>query len=105
MPRKCFFFLAISMIFQSTLAFLDSSPAFAQKWAIHEPRGTLKVVDLYSPSGSAMLNYAEGLVTVDKDGNVVPCLAKDWRWLDERTIEPEIRNCSREKSKNLISIT
>jgi peptide/nickel transport system substrate-binding protein len=36
-------------------------------------------------------NYAEGLVTVDKDNNFVPCLAEGWRWMDERTIEFRLR--------------
>jgi peptide/nickel transport system substrate-binding protein len=38
-----------------------------------------------------MLNYAEGLVTLDEDNNVVPCLAENWRWLDDRTIEFKLR--------------
>jgi peptide/nickel transport system substrate-binding protein len=40
---------------------------------------------------SAAVNYGETLVTLDKDSNVVPCLAKDWRWLDDRTIEFKLR--------------
>ena len=48
-------------------------------------------MDLYQPSVSAMLNYAEGLVTTDKDNKVVPCLATNWRWLDDRTIEFRLR--------------
>ena len=36
-------------------------------------------------------NYAEGLVTLDKDNNFVPCLAEGWRWIDERTIEFRLR--------------
>ncbi|MFO7737874.1 MAG: ABC transporter substrate-binding protein [Desulfatiglandaceae bacterium] len=55
------------------------------------PRGTLKVVDLWSVARSATVNYAEGLVTLDKDNNFVPCLAEGWRWIDERTIEFGLR--------------
>jgi peptide/nickel transport system substrate-binding protein len=40
---------------------------------------------------SVMLSYTEGLVTLDKDNNWVPCLAEDWRWLDDRTIEFRLR--------------
>jgi peptide/nickel transport system substrate-binding protein len=38
-----------------------------------------------------MRNYAEGLVTLDKDNNWIPCLAENWRWLDDRTIEFKLR--------------
>ncbi len=38
-----------------------------------------------------MFNYAEGLVALDKDNNWIPCLAKDWRWIDDRTIEFKLR--------------
>jgi len=66
--------------------------ALAQDWKFGaKPRGTLKVVDLLMPSASAVLNYAEGLVTLDKDNNVVPCLAKDLRYIDDRTIEFKLR--------------
>ena len=27
----------------------------------------------------------------DKDNNWAPCLAEDWRWLNERTIEFQLR--------------
>jgi ABC-type transport system substrate-binding protein len=36
-------------------------------------------------------NYAEGLVTLDKDNNFVPCLAESWKWKNERTIEFKLR--------------
>jgi peptide/nickel transport system substrate-binding protein len=38
-----------------------------------------------------MFNFAEGLVTTDKDSQIVPCLAKDWRWVDDTTIEFKLR--------------
>ena len=63
---------------------LPSAP-LAQEKTI--PRGTLKVVDFWGVSGAAKSNYCEGLVTLDKDNNFVPCLAKSWRWVDERTME------------------
>jgi peptide/nickel transport system substrate-binding protein len=63
-------------------------PALAQDWTLRvKPRGTLTVVDMFEPHVSVLRNYAEGLVTLDKDGKVAPCLAKDWRWLNDRTIE------------------
>ena len=67
-------------------------PSLSQEWEYRvKPRGTLKVVDLFLPSASALWNYAEGLVTLDKDCNVVPCLAKDLRWIDDRTVEFMLR--------------
>jgi peptide/nickel transport system substrate-binding protein len=56
-----------------------------------KPKGTLKVVESSSTALSVYYNYAEGLVTLDKDNNWVPCLAEDWRWIDERTIEFKLR--------------
>jgi peptide/nickel transport system substrate-binding protein len=64
----------------------------AQEWELRvKPRGTLKVVDLHEPDISVLRNYAEGLVTLDKEGRLAPCLAEDWRWLDDRTIEFKLR--------------
>jgi hypothetical protein len=40
-----------------------SSPA--GDWQIRRPQGILKVVDLFMPSVNAMLNYGEGLLTLD----------------------------------------
>ena len=66
--------------------------SLAQEWKFGaNPRGTLKVVDLFLPSASVPWNYAEGLVTLDRNNNVVPCLAKDLRWIDNRTIEFKLR--------------
>ena len=78
----------VSVVFAVLVfSFALSMSALAQEWNIRKARGTLKVVDLFSPSVSVMRNYAEGLLTTDKDNNLVPCLAEDWRWADERTIE------------------
>ena len=55
------------------------------------PRGTLRVVDLWSVAGSVEMNYAEGLVMLDKDNNFVPCLAEEWKWINDRTIEFRLR--------------
>jgi len=55
------------------------------------PRGTLRVVDLWSVTESVRMNYAEGLVMLDKDNNFVPCLAEQWKWLNDRTIEFRLR--------------
>ena len=51
------------------------------------PRGTLRVVELFNEKVSVTMNYAEGLVMLDKDNNIVPCLAEGWKWIDDRTIE------------------
>jgi peptide/nickel transport system substrate-binding protein len=63
----------------------------AEGWEVQSQRGILKVVDVRQTTVSTMRNYAEGLVTLDKDNNWVPCLAKDWRWVDDRTIEFKLR--------------
>jgi peptide/nickel transport system substrate-binding protein len=81
-----------SAILQLNLAVLFSTPSSAQEWGFREkPRGTIKVVDLLEPFVSVMRNYAEGLLTTDKDNNLVPCLAEDYRWVDDRTIEFKLR--------------
>jgi ABC-type transport system substrate-binding protein len=67
-------------------------PSLAQEWELRvKPRGTIRVVDLFDPSPSAVMNCAEGLVGLDKDNNYVLFLAEDWRWIDERTIDFKLR--------------
>jgi peptide/nickel transport system substrate-binding protein len=84
--------LAILAFILFTLGIALSPPSLAQEWKFRvKPQGTLRVVDLFIPSASILWNYAEGLVTLDKDNNVVPCLAKDLRWIDERTVEFKLR--------------
>ena len=70
---------------------LPSAPLAQELKGDRTPRGTLRVVDLWNVPPSVMMNYAEGLVTLDKDNNFVPCLAEGWRWIDERTIEFRLR--------------
>jgi peptide/nickel transport system substrate-binding protein len=40
---------------------------------------------------SVSINYAETLVTLDRDNNWVPCLAENVRWVNERTIDFKLR--------------
>jgi len=87
MSRRVFLLLVILAFIQFFLSIALSPPSLAQEWQFRRPKGTLKVVDLWVPSVSLLRNYAEGLVALDKDNNWVPCLAEDWRWIDERTIE------------------
>jgi ABC-type transport system substrate-binding protein len=88
--RKLFLILAL---FQFTVTVVLSSPSLGQEWMFRvKPRGILRVVDLYFPSNSARFNYSEGLLGVDKDNNFVPHLAADLRWIDDRTIEFELRH-------------
>ena len=92
MSRRVFFALAILAFIQFSLSIVLSSPTLAKEWTVRgKQQGTLKVVDLFLPSQSTRLNYAEGLATLDKDNNWVPCLAGDWRWIDDRTIEFKLR--------------
>lgn len=86
--RVSTFSLIVEMFFLLTLSTVVSSQSLAQDWMLRvKPRGTLKVVDLFMPSVSVLTNYAEGLVMLDKDKNLISCLAEDFRWLDDRTIE------------------
>ena len=52
------------------------------------PRGELRIVDK-NPNNWAWIthNTREHLIEFTKDGHLVPRLATDWRWLDDRTIE------------------
>jgi peptide/nickel transport system substrate-binding protein len=69
-----------------------STPSLAQGWKVRvKPRGTLGVVDLGLHGQSVKLNSTECLITKDKDNNWVPCLAEDWRQIDDRTIEFKLR--------------
>ncbi|MBW1861283.1 MAG: ABC transporter substrate-binding protein [Deltaproteobacteria bacterium] len=84
--------LAVLAFILFTFGTALSTSSLAQEWERRvKPRGTLKVVDLKSISMSVFLNYAEGLVTLDKDNNWVECLAQDWRWIDDQTIEFKLR--------------
>jgi peptide/nickel transport system substrate-binding protein len=91
MSRRIFLPLAILAFIQFSLGIALTPLSLAQEWAIRRPRGTLKVADLLLPSASVVHNYAEGFVTLDKDNNFIPCLARDWRWIDKRTIEFKLR--------------
>ena len=89
MFRTKYLFLSLLALFYFILSATLPSAPLAQEKII--PRGTLKVVDLWLVHGSIMGNYLEGLVTLDKDNNYVPCLAEGWKWIDERTIEFRLR--------------
>ncbi len=91
MLRRVFFAFAILLFIQFSLDILLAPPSLAQEWEVRRQHGSLRVVDLFLPSASIVWNYAEGLATLDKDSNVVPCLATDWRWTDEQTIEFKLR--------------
>ena len=88
--RRIFRFLLSTIHF--SLCFLIVPPSTAQDWRYRvKPKGTLKVVDLDQPAASLGQNYAEGLVTVDRDNRFAACLAEDWRWIDEHTVEFRLR--------------
>lgn len=84
--------LGILVMFFCSLSVAWPSTSLAQQSkGVRNPRGTLRVVDSWSAPRSAALNYAEGLVELDKDNNFVPCLAESLKWIDERTIEFSLR--------------
>jgi peptide/nickel transport system substrate-binding protein len=90
MSRPSVVFAVQPVVFLCFFVIQLSTP-MAQEWEVEEARGTLRVVDMGQPTVSAMLNCLEGLVTTDKDNKVVPCLARNWRWLDDKTIEFRLR--------------
>ena len=57
------------------------------------PRGELRIVDdnRYTFITIAF-NVFEHLMELDEDGKLVPRLATSWRWLDDRTLEVELRH-------------
>jgi peptide/nickel transport system substrate-binding protein len=91
MNRLLLHCLASLVFIQFFVGIPSSLPSLAQEWAIQKARGTITVVDLYQPTVSVMFNYAEGLVNLDKDNNWVPCLASNWRWVDDHTVEFKLR--------------
>ena len=56
------------------------------------PRGEVRIVDT-SPGNWGGITRAifEHLIETDNEGNLVPHLATDWRWLDDRTLEFKLR--------------
>src|SRR5262249_30966554 len=56
------------------------------------PRGELRVVDRHDSNwATIVLNIFEHLIELDKDGKLVPVLATSWQWLDDRTLEVQLR--------------
>ena len=56
------------------------------------PQGELRVVDT-SPRNwaSIVYNVMEHLMELDENGRLVPRLATEWRWLNDRTLEVTLR--------------
>jgi peptide/nickel transport system substrate-binding protein len=56
------------------------------------PRGEIRIVDTHPWNWIYVtLNVFEHLMEIDKDGKLVPRLATDWQWVDERTLEVTLR--------------
>jgi hypothetical protein len=56
------------------------------------PRGELRVVDKHHFNWAhIVLNIFEHLFELDREGKMVPGLATQWRWLDDRTVEFTLR--------------
>ena len=84
-------FFAFYSFFQFSLLLFDLKPTLSHDWRVHRPQGTVRVLDFGFVSASVAQNYAEGLVGLDTNNNHVPCLAEDWRWIDDKTIEFKLR--------------
>jgi peptide/nickel transport system substrate-binding protein len=92
MKRLLLYPLASLLLIQFSLGIPISPSAQAQEWEFQpKPQGTLKVVDLFLPSVSLAINYGAALVGTDENNKQIPWLAKDWRWLNERTIDFKLR--------------
>ncbi|UCF85413.1 MAG: hypothetical protein JSV50_07205 [Desulfobacteraceae bacterium] len=64
MKRIVFSSIVILTFIQFSLSIFLSPPSLAQEWKVRgKIRGVLRVVDLYDPSPSAAVNYAEGMVS------------------------------------------
>ncbi len=56
------------------------------------PRGELRIVDSHRYNFITIVyNVFEHLMELDKDGKLVPRLAAEWRWRDDRTLEVRVR--------------
>ena len=56
------------------------------------PWGELRIVDKGPQNWTFIaFNIFDHLVEIDKDGTLVPRLATNWRWLDDRTLEMTLR--------------
>ena len=91
MRRTAFSPLAIFALIQLSLGITLPPPSLAQDWEVPRARGTLRVVDLFSPDVSVNLMFSHFLIRKDKDNKFVPSLAENWRWIDDRTIEFKLR--------------
>lgn len=56
------------------------------------PQGEIRMVDTHPWNWIYItLNVFEHLMEIDKDGKLVPRLATDWQWINERTLEVTLR--------------
>jgi ABC-type transport system substrate-binding protein len=75
--------LVLSVLGWTTSGLGDQPPA---------PRGELRIVDKHPLNWMwIVFNVFEHLIKLDKDGNVVPRLATNWRWVDDHTLEFTLR--------------
>ena len=57
------------------------------------PRGEMRIVDKHPDSWAWItFNVFEHLIEADKDGQLVAGLATGWQWLDEHTLEVQLRH-------------
>jgi ABC-type transport system substrate-binding protein len=60
---------------------------------VPSPRGELRIVDKSPVNWISMtFNVFEHLVEADPQGQLVPRLATDWGWIDDRTLEIKLRS-------------
>ena len=70
----------IPVLLLATIGIAASPPSTVQEWALGRPQRTVGVVNVWrgeSMEHPVKVNYAEPLVTVDKDDHFGHCLAGD----------------------------
>ncbi len=69
-----------------------ASAALSEAQRPPKPRGELRVVDATPYQWAwVTLNVFEHLLELDQDGRLVLALATGWRWIDDRTLEVNLR--------------
>jgi ABC-type transport system substrate-binding protein len=75
--------LMLCLVVGDVSSFGETAPA---------PRGELRIVDKNPQNWTRVTdNVFEHLIEYDPDGTMVPRLATQWRWLDDRTLEVRLR--------------
>ena len=82
-------------VFAASIVLMLSTPGWGDQSAAQHapaPQGEIRIVDEHHRNWVWItLNVMEHLMELDTDGTLVPRLATSWRWLNDRTLEVELR--------------